>query len=268
MSQTIVPSQMAKLLYEAKKKAAQKGHDLLKRKADALKAQFMQVTKSLIEQKKDLGNKFNQSLIFLAKANFSTSSGDVNRIVDENVKARADVKLTLKTKPVAGVILPQFGLRNIDEEKYGDNTILGITGGGQTLNIAKKNFYEFLKKIVEIATLQTSYLSIDECLKITNRRVNALEYIVIPKITYTINYIKTELDEREKEDKYKIKKVIKYKQKHKEDEDAQREAEKLLEQKMLGDKSEDSSYIQKEKKKIFTKHQEEDEEIDAEDKLF
>ena len=35
------------------------------------------------------------------------------------------------------------------------------------LNIAKKNFYEFLKKIVEIATLQTSYLAIDECLKIT-----------------------------------------------------------------------------------------------------
>ena len=138
MSQTIVPSQMAKLLFEAKKKAAQKGHDLLKRKADALKAQFMQVTKSLIEQKKDLGNKFNQSLIYLAKANFSTSSGDINRIVDENVKTRADVKLTLKTKPVAGVTLPQFGLRNIDEEKYGDNTILGITGGGQTLNIAKK----------------------------------------------------------------------------------------------------------------------------------
>ena len=52
MSQTIVPSQMAKMLYEAKKKAAQKGHDLLKRKADALKAQFMQVTKALIEQKK------------------------------------------------------------------------------------------------------------------------------------------------------------------------------------------------------------------------
>ena len=109
--------------------------------------------------------------------------------------------------------------REIDDRGILD-TILGITGGGQTLNIAKKNFYEFLKKIVEIASLQTSYLAIDESLKITNRRVNALEYIVIPKITYTIQYIKTELDEREKEDKYKIKKVIKYKQKHKEEEEA------------------------------------------------
>ena len=217
----------------------------------------------------DLGNKFNQSLIFLAKANFSTSSGDVHRIVDENVKTRSDVRLTLKTKPVAGVTLPQFGLRNMDEEKYGDNTILGITGGGQTLNIAKKNFYEFLKKIVEIATLQTSYLAIDECLKITNRRVNALEYIVIPKITYTINYIKTELDEREKEDKYKIKKVIKYKQKHKEEEDAQREAEKLKEMKMIGDKEENISTSNKvEKPKKPDDDSEDEDNIDPEDKLF
>ena len=125
-----------------------------------------------------------------------------------------------------------------------------------------------MKKIVEIATLQTSYLAIDECLKITNRRVNALEYIVIPKITYTINYIKTELDEREKEEKYKIKKVIKYKQKHKEDEDAQREAEKLLEQKMLGDKEENITTNKKPKPKKIEKLEEEEEEIDPEDKLF
>ena len=52
-------------------------------------------------------------------------------MVDEKCKNKADVKLALKTKPVAGVTLPQFGLRNIDEEKYGDNTILGITGDGK-----------------------------------------------------------------------------------------------------------------------------------------
>ena len=201
---SIVPSQMALLQSKGKLKSANKGKDLLKRKADALKVQFLQVTKNLIELKKDLGSNFNKSLIFLEKANFSTSSGDVSRIVDENVRSRADVKLTLKTKPVAGVTLPQFGIRNIEEEKYGESQILGITGGGQTLNITKKHFYEFLKKIVEIATLQTSYLAIDECLKITNRRVNALEYIVVPRIEYTIKYIVTELDERAKRKQFVI----------------------------------------------------------------
>jgi V-type H+-transporting ATPase subunit D len=91
--------------------------------------------------------------------------------------------------------------------------MLGITGGGQTLNVTKKHFYDFLKKIVEIATLQTSYLTIDECLKITNRRVNALEYIVVPRIEYVIKYIDTELQERAKEEKFKIKKILSNKKK-------------------------------------------------------
>ena len=60
------------------------------------------------------------------------------------------MKLKLKTKPVAGVTMPQFGLKNMDEEKFGENTILGITRGGQTLNITKKNFYEFLKKLSKL----------------------------------------------------------------------------------------------------------------------
>ena len=262
-NQNIVPSQMALLQSKAKLKSAQKGHDLLKRKADALKVQFLQVTKSLIEQKKDLGNKFNQSLIFLAKANYSKAEGDVSRMVDENVKSRADVKLTLKTKPVAGVTLPQFGIRNIEEEKYGELQILGITGGGQTINIAKKHFYDFLKKIVEIATLQTSYLAIDEALKITNRRVNALEYIVIPRIEYTIRYIITELDERAKEEKFKIKKVLKNKKKHQEQEELQRN----LEKKGKLDNEEEVNTVEK-NGDFFHDDKSDDDEIDEEDKLF
>jgi V-type H+-transporting ATPase subunit D len=262
-NQNIVPSQMALLQSKAKLKSAQKGHDLLKRKADALKVQFLQVTKSLIEQKKDLGNKFNQSLIFLAKANYSKAEGDVSRMVDENVKSRADVKLTLKTKPVAGVTLPQFGIRNIEEEKYGELQILGITGGGQTINIAKKHFYDFLKKIVEIATLQTSYLAIDEALKITNRRVNALEYIVVPRIEYTIRYIITELDERAKEEKFKIKKVLKNKKKHQEQEELQRN----LEKKGNLDNEEEVNTVEK-NGDFFHDDKSDDDEIDEEDKLF
>jgi V-type H+-transporting ATPase subunit D len=55
-----------------KLKAANKGRDLLKRKADALKVKFREITKNLIKAKKDLGNKFNQALITLAKANYAT----------------------------------------------------------------------------------------------------------------------------------------------------------------------------------------------------
>jgi hypothetical protein len=47
-----------------------------------------------------------------------------SRIVDENVKQKADIRLTLKTKPVAGVTIPIFGVRNMDEEKCNDNKYL------------------------------------------------------------------------------------------------------------------------------------------------
>ena len=254
MSTNIVPSQMALLQSKIKLRSANKGHDLLKKKADALKVQFFQVTKRLIELKKDLGNLSKNSFISLAKVNFSTS-GDVARILDENVRTKADVRLALSTKPVAGVTLPQFRIRNKEEEKYGDSQILGITGGGQTMNITKKTFLDLLNKMVEIATLQTSYLAIDEALKITNRRVNALEYIVVPKIEYTIKYIITELDERAKEEKFKIKKILKQKKKHQELEEQLR-SQGLI--KSTGDKEQ-----------FFKNNEDEkDEEIEESDKLF
>ena len=81
--------------------------------------------------------------------------------------------------------------------------------------MTKKHFVDFLKIIVDVASLQTSYLTLDECLKITSRRVNALEYVVLPKIEKTLKYIESELDERSKEEKFKIKKVLNFKQKHK-----------------------------------------------------
>jgi len=79
------------------------------------------------------------------------------------------------------------------------------------LNVARKQFFELLKKIVQIAELQTAFLAVEECLKITNRRVNALEFIVVPRIEYVVKYIFTELEERSKEDKFKIKKILQVK---------------------------------------------------------
>lgn len=85
--------------------------------------------------------------------------------------------------------------------------------------MARKQFLELLKKIVQIAELQTAFLAVEECLKITNRRVNALEYIVVPRIEYVVKYIFTELEERSKEDKFKIKKILQVKKAIQERED-------------------------------------------------
>lgn len=112
-----------------------------------------------------------------------------------------------------------FDMKTLETDRNDESNILGITGGGQTLNVAKKSFQKFLQLIVDIAKLQASYVAIDEALKITNRRVNALEHIVIPRILYVISYIKLELEERATQDKFTIKKILQVKAKHKEKEE-------------------------------------------------
>jgi V-type H+-transporting ATPase subunit D len=68
---------------------------------------------------------------------------------------------------------------------------------------------------VEIATLQTKFITLDEVIKVTNRRVNALEFVVIPRIEFTINYIDKELDEESREDFFRLKRVTDNKKKKK-----------------------------------------------------
>ena len=54
---------------------------------------------------------------------------------------------------------------------------------------------------------QTAFNTLDEALKVTNRRVNALENVTIPRIESTVKYIDKELDEMEREDFTRLKKM-------------------------------------------------------------
>ena len=68
---------------------------------------------------------------------------------------------------------------------------------------------------MSIASLQTQFITLDEALKMTNRRVNALEFVVIPKFAAIIMFIIQELDEIDREDFVRIKKTQDKKKAHK-----------------------------------------------------
>merc|ERR1719281_393351 len=73
--------------------------------------------------------------------------------------------------------------------------------------IVKKNYQKAVELLVELASLQTSFITLDEVIKVTNRRVNAIEHVIIPKIERTLAYIVSELDELEREEFFRLKKV-------------------------------------------------------------
>lgn len=84
-----------------------------------------------------------------------------------------------------------------------------------------------IEQVVKLASLQTAFSALDEVIKVTNRRVNALEYVVIPNVEQIIAYIESEMSEAEREEFFRLKMMQKTKKRKAEEEEA---ANKLFEQ--------------------------------------
>lgn len=151
-----------------------------------------------------MGQEFKEASLGLATAFFA--AGDISRNVIDHVKKRSNVRLNVHTENIAGVKLPIFSLRGEDELEEG-SALLGLSGGGQAIQRAREAFTRFLKVLITIASLQTQFVTLDLALQVTNRRVNALEFIQIPRIVDIIAWIDRELDEESREDFYRLKKV-------------------------------------------------------------
>nr|CAD7260069.1 unnamed protein product [Timema shepardi] len=196
-----IPKQTVKaqMIMKARLLGATKGHGLLKKKADALQMRFRLILGKIIETKTLMGEVMKEAAFSLAEAKFAT--GDFNQVVIQNV-TKAQIKIRTKRDNVAGVTLPVF-------ESYQDGTdtyeLAGLARGGQQLTKLKKNYQSAIKLLVELASLQTSFVTLDEVIKITNRRVNAIEHVIIPRIERTLSYIISELDELEREEFYRSK---------------------------------------------------------------
>ncbi|CAI5476656.1 unnamed protein product [Closterium sp. Yama58-4] len=169
--------------------------------------QFRQILKKIMETKESMGDIMKSSAFALTEAKYA--AGDrVKHVVFENVD-QAIIKVRAKQDNVAGVKLPKF--EHFAEAGDSKNDLTGLGRGGQQIQLARSAFVRAIELLVELASLQTSFLTLDEAIKTTNRRVNALENVVVPRLENTISYIKGELDELEREDFFRLKKVQAYK---------------------------------------------------------
>jgi len=197
----IFPTRMALTIMKAKLKGAVTGHSLLKKKSDALTMRFRAILSKIVENKQLMGNTMREASFSLAAAKYA--AGDFTPTVLENVSS-ALVRAKMTTENVAGVRLPTF-TRVV--EGSASQELTGLSKGGQQIHKCRLEYQKALEALVELASLQTAFLTLDEVIRVTNRRVNAIEYVVKPRLENTISYVISELDEGEREEFYRLKKV-------------------------------------------------------------
>ncbi|KAJ6830368.1 V-type proton ATPase subunit D [Iris pallida] len=193
--------------------AATRGHALLKKKSDALTVQFRQILKRIVSTKESMGDIMRASSFALTEAKYAAGDS-VRHFVLQSVRT-ASVRVRSRQENVAGVKLPKFEHftdPSADPKSSSSSSDLtGLARGGQQIQACRAAHVKAIEVLVELASLQTSFLTLDEAIKSTNRRVNALENVVKPRIENTITYIKGELDELEREDFFRLKKIQGYK---------------------------------------------------------
>lgn len=183
-------------------KGASTGYKLLKRKADALTAKYRAMAKEIRDCKELVGLALKQAYMSEAEARHSAGS-TVKEAIQESV-SDAEMKVTMTADNIAGVMIPAFEAYK-DPDVPAKSILPGFARGGEAVIKAQASFQEALRILVKLAGLQTSFILLDEAIKVTNRRVNALENVIIPRLVNTVKYIISELDELEREDFFRLK---------------------------------------------------------------
>eukprot|EP01083_Nonionella_stella_P074206 201184_1 len=232
----VFPSRMSLQQFKIRTKGARKGHSLLKRKSDALKAKVHACLKEIY----DVKNRMNE---IMSTANFSHTqathaAGDFNAQIVSKVE-NASIKVACRRENVVGVPILQFDKVDVGSSQ---ESMLGIARGGAQIRKCKVAYDNALELLIKLASLQTSFRELDEAMRVTNRRVNALDNVVIPKLENTMHYIASELDEREREDLYRLKKVVAKKKREQAIADAIRKAEEKRDELAAKERGENAPY--------------------------
>lgn len=221
------PTRMTLGVMKGKLKGAQTGHSLLKRKSEALTKRFRDITKRIDDAKRKMGRVMQTAAFSLAEVSYATG-GSIGFQVQESISNNARFKVKARQENVSGVYLPQFEA-DINES-INDFKMTGLGRGGQQVQKAREVYSKAVETLVDLASLQTAFVILDDVIKVTNRRVNAIEHVIIPRTENTIAYINSELDELDREEFYRLKKVQEKKQIATAAADAEMAARKLKEE--------------------------------------
>ena len=193
-SATINPTRMELTRLKGRLKTAARGHKLLKDKRDELMKQFLEV----VRRNRELRAKVEKGLEE-ANAAFTVASAIMSPEMLEQalLYPKQRVELDMKFKNVMSVDVPVFEFHTENE----DPSEIYPYGFAQTsgeLDTALEALSRVFQDMLELAQVEKTMQLLAEDIEKTRRRVNALEYVMIPQFKENIKYITMKLDENER----------------------------------------------------------------------
>ncbi len=192
-------TRMELLRLKSRKRLAERGHNLLKEKSDSLIMEFFNAVAEIKEARAQVEAALKEAFSSLTQAKMIMGP---SRVVEFAYASRIETRLDINTRSMMGVRIPVLSIeQHIPEIPY------SLPDSSVRLDTMSSKFLEALQAIVRLAEVESTVNRLALEIERTKRRVSALESIVIPRLEATLRFVKLALEEREREDFYRIKLV-------------------------------------------------------------
>ncbi|MEN3044541.1 MAG: V-type ATP synthase subunit D [Candidatus Hydrothermales bacterium] len=198
--ENVTPTRMVMLLKKRQIKVAESGVSLLKNKRDALLSEFLNLIKPLLKEYKELDRTIKKAVNTLI---FALGKDGSEELRSAALLSAKELVLKMREKKLWGVSVPEVekkdGKKGISSKLFSPFSV--TTRIDETTLV----FENLIDKILKIVPLEIKFKRIGEEIKKTTRRVNALEQKIIPRLKEEVTYIRRTLEDREREDKFRMK---------------------------------------------------------------
>ncbi len=185
---------------------AKRGHKLLKDKQDELMRKFLGFVNKNKEIRINLDIELNK---FYENYYATTVEYDSRQIKSMFYLSDTQLKIDEELEPVMNLRLPHFTV-NLE----GDIHCFGFTDVDIDFDIHLMKLRDLTIKLIELAEIENNVKELALEIEKTRRRVNALEYILIPNLEETIQYIGMKIGEVERSNLTRLMKVKEIVEKH------------------------------------------------------
>jgi V/A-type H+-transporting ATPase subunit D len=181
---------------------SERGYKILKMKRDGLIIEFFKVLAAAKDSRGDLLKKFEHAGEMMAMAN--TVEGTIG--VKSAAFAVQEVPdVTLSSKNIMGVVVPEIESTSVKKSLIDRG--YGMLGTTSIIDETASAYEDLVEAVIESAEIETTMKKLLDEIESTKRRVNALEFKVIPELTEARDFIKMRLDEMEREELFRLKKI-------------------------------------------------------------